>query len=228
MSPWCAWISSRQRASPSSAALAVEPTMSVKSTVARTRSDSTILPGTLLPRLGEETFDLSEPWFRVAGPLCVLGAGSLDVFRSGNALGQVPRSADDVRLIACAVQDERRDPYGLQRVAYVDLRVHTQERGYRARACALTDHRGDDVPGLVARTRVPWPSQLAHACSGVPHPSCTALDVASVFILGQTTRVVGGPELACVRADEDERPSALRIRGGEQSAHRATFRDADE
>ncbi len=186
-----------------------------------------ILPGTLLPRLAEETLGLSEPWFGVAGPLCVLGAGKLDVSRSRNALGQVPRSADDVRLIACAVQDERRDPYGLQRLADVDLRVHTQERGYCARACALTDHRGDDVPGLVAPTGGQGRRNPRSMLRRTP-PVLHALDVAPVFILGQTTRVVGGPALACVRADKDERPGALRIRGGEQNAHRATFRDADE
>ncbi len=122
--------SSCQCRSPNSAAFSVEPTMSVKSTVASTQSGAGGVPirsrkrfvcsrRTSLAAEGRPAEDVAEP-------------------RDLDDLGPRDRAGDVAGLVALggAVPDERRSAHGCQHVADVALHLHPQEGGRRAGAGA--------------------------------------------------------------------------------------------
>src|SRR5512132_4289452 len=98
----------------------------------------------------EELLDLVEEGIDVAGPHEVILARELHEPRPRDPVADV---APLVRLhvgVVRPVEQERRDPDRRQNVAYVDLRVHTHERGRSLRAGRLTEVSSDPtLEGLV-------------------------------------------------------------------------------
>ena len=108
--------------SPSSAAFAVAPTMSVKTTVARTRSGCGALPS---PPRGTTPTSRSTASVSPIQAKCRHPPFFPQTSARGNALRQVKRAcATYVEKVVSAMQDESRDPDGRKDVTYVDLHVH--------------------------------------------------------------------------------------------------------
>ena len=155
---WWARRTSAHAASVSSAARAVEPTMSVNRTVASTRS----LSGRV--RAPVRNCSISPTTASAsADPGQMVVAGELHERRSGDAFGEVPARLDGDHPVARAVDDERRDADGAQDRPDIDLGVHPGQRDRGPRAGAHPD---------VARPVLPKAgvSQLARApgCRGRP------------------------------------------------------------
>ena len=90
--------------------------MSVKSTVARTRSGSLDRR-----RAREELLDLVEHGLAVSGEGVVIDSCQLDPLGVGDVLGQVPARLDRDDAVARAVEDECGHPDRGQDVTDVDL-----------------------------------------------------------------------------------------------------------
>ena len=123
------------------------------------------------------------------------------------------------------MQDQRRHPDRGQDRPDVDLGVHPREgeRGLRARA--LDEVRGPEPhePLVVGGARSA--DRAAHRTA----PALLDLPERGGQILGGLApRVVGGSLPARVAAVHDERRCSLRVGGGEQRAHRAALRDAEQ
>ena len=106
----------RQRRSPSSAARLVESTMSENITVARIRS--ALRPPT---GAGEELLHLVDALARPLPNDSALAPRQLEVARTRDVLGEVPRVADVDEPVAGAMQDQRRHLDRRQHRAHVDL-----------------------------------------------------------------------------------------------------------
>ena len=103
--------------------------MSVKSTVARTRSGPSI---GARPR--QEFLDLVGERVDITGPRDMIGAGQFDVFRTGDRSAEEPARLDVDARVVRAMQDERRHADRVEDVAHVDLAILAHERGNVRRA----------------------------------------------------------------------------------------------
>ena len=204
----------RQARSPSP----IESTMSVKRTVASTRSGSSSQPPdsqvsvrkrSMLPRP-------SRAWLPVAKRDV---PGSFDNLRAGDLLrhelGQLMRNC----RLADAAADLGRDADRRQHVAHVDLLVHQRKRFDRP--WVLAPAEVVDVPVdicLVIDCR-----QLANhfACAlAWPEERELLFRLSAEVLLGQAPGIVGRPKGPWAARSRDERRRALRIGRGEEHAHR--------
>ena len=141
--------------------LAVDPTMSVKSSVASTRSGST---SSRTP--AEEPLDLVEQRLPIALPRQVVGARQLDHPRARDALAHEARRLAEV--LARAVEHERRHADRRQHVPDVDLGVHQPDRPVRARARAA--HARTTCTSGAPPGRAGSPGRRARATPSSPPP----------------------------------------------------------
>ena len=181
MTAWCRSRSSRHALSPSSTAFSVEPTMSVKRTVARTRSASTTShsPRSQMPHRKRLT----------SRAIC---SGSTKYAWSCPAIRGTPRrdSISDVpRLVGVvpvpyATQDESRNSNRRQRVTRVDLHVHApQARDWPGLALVRTNRRHHPSP-----PRRPRGSARTHQPSS-SHSSVPAVAASSRTLSARSSEV---------------------------------------
>src|SRR5947207_5715024 len=146
----------------------------------------------------------------------MIASGELDVSGARDLLGHVEAATNVDVEIACAVHDQGRHSNGWKDRTNVDLAVHSQER-----------HRGPWTGRntQVAREPIPQARVVRSArredveLGGTAPLTLDVGDVRLTFACARSPWVVGRPQAARVGPIEDKRPRALRIRGGEESAH---------
>ena len=109
----------------------VESTMSVKSTVASTRSDSASLRAPV-----RNSSISSAGRSDVAGPDDVIGARKLDELGARDVLRQKATTLHIHPRIAGPMEHESRNADRREDVANIDLAVHSHQRDHRRRTCA--------------------------------------------------------------------------------------------
>src|SRR5262249_50569505 len=114
---WCCSSSWHQSRSPNSPARFVEPTMSVKRTVAKMRSGS-------MADSREKFFNLIEKRVSISHPGCMILTGQFDQGGAPDVLGNVTRLIYRRESIAGAVENQCRHTDSREDVPGIDLHVH--------------------------------------------------------------------------------------------------------
>ena len=203
--------------SPSSAARSVEPTMSVKSTVASTRSGSGPSADA-----GQELLDLVEDRSGVAARESGRRP-ELDEARPGDVRGDVAAPRRWRR-----VAGRWRTSVGTRivgstwRTSISAVHQHEGERGARAaptleRCAATSAIARRRLLGAIGRGRTLAP--VASTCVGVASRSSR---------VGAHGYSSSGSRRLAIRPVEDERARPLGVRGGEEDAHRPALREAEQ
>ena len=149
------------------------------------------------------------------------------MLRTGDVLRKVTGASDDAGRVARSVEHEGWNADRREHVPDVDLHVHPRVRGGAAGAGAPAQEGGERTVALLVGARCESSCDSRRLLRRAPAPR-HPLDVFAVVVLARSVRVVGGPEHPRVRADRDQRPHPLRIRGGEQDAHRAALGQAEQ
>ena len=195
--------------------------MSVKSTVASTRSGSRLLREPVR-NSSISSIVCSAPSWKGKWSL----PSSSTYFASGDVLGQITPGLDRDHPVAGAMDDERRHADRRQDVANVDLH-RDPEPGERRR------RRAREATGLC----VPLPEPLVadHRRSQRVEAEVAAAPLRLVGdedrlqrVLVEAPRIVGRPRSPRVRRRENERRRPLRERRGEERADRAALGTAEQ
>jgi hypothetical protein len=160
-------------------AFAVESTISVKRTVARTRFASSRADASSLP---QELFDRAQQQIRVSGEHRVIPARELDVPGARDVLGEIPGAVDDVRGVAAAVHHQRRNVHRREHPTDVDLPVHAMQVGGGTRARTSSNHRRERLTVGVGAARMQVRRDLDGMPGRPPRP-CVLFDVSIVVLL---------------------------------------------
>ena len=157
----------------------------------------------------------------------MIGAGQLDVSGTWDVLGEIGRSLQGEGVLLLAVEHERRHPDRRQDVAHVTLAVHAAEGDHRTWAGALPNRGRKRLLLFGGRTRS---ERLGRRQSCLPSPpsALELLVVSPRLLVLDAERIVRSPALARERTAEGKSPRTLGIRRGEEDAHRAALRDADQ
>ena len=178
------------------------------------------------PRSGHQLLDLGHRRLDVADPRQMVRAGQLDVARSGDALGHVPRVRHVDRHIADSMEDHDRDADRRQQRSHVHVEHHPQQRAGRGgrgrqalRAPPCTPRR------LVAGHRRGHRREVTAVTP-------LALEPIQRVVHGVTAPVAPDEALPPVvvgeAAPQQQAERALGVGGREQQAHRAGLRRAEE
>ncbi len=176
-------------------------------------------------RLGEEPLDLGDHGIGVTDPEEMV-AGLLEVARPGDVAGQVAAVEGRGDAVAGTLDDQGRDVDGRQHVPDVDRPAHPDDAQQGAGAHRHPLPAGEFLPRprrACAARRVPLdalalpPAVRREALEGLDH-------LAGLV----SARVVGRRHPAGGRCGEHQRAHPLGVGGGEQQAHRAALRVAEQ
>jgi hypothetical protein len=157
----------------------------------------------------------------------MIPSGQFDMDGPGDVARTVARPLAEELWLLCAIDDEGRHPDRRQHVANVDLGVHSHERTPGAGAHTESEDRGEGAKVLFVQARGEPTEHLLREGLFSPTPFFLSR-LAQPILLAISPREVRGPQRSDHGAAEHERPGALRVRGREEDAHRASFRQAEE